>query len=169
MFDKIRRWWNQLWRRITTRQESQLSFRVSGEEKILVEFWAERYGTTVSEFLRDAVTKAIPIEERKKFESRWVVGEALDFVDQVADSEDGLLLPPGLPEPEPDPSDQPLHLPRNHNCAYLDDTAFPRFFSGSMCYGTCDHRAQRGRPCFWPTQTAHHCDYYRPAKLPNRS
>jgi hypothetical protein len=164
MFDWVRRKWRG-W--VSRRAKPSISFRVSAEEKALVEFWAERNGTTVSEWLRDTVARAIPTEERRKFEVRYQIGEALDFSDQIEDSEASVPLLPRHEEEEPEP--EHLHLPRNHNCGNLDDSTFPKFFSGATCYGTCDHRYQRGRPCFWPTQTAHQCDHFRPAKVPDRS
>lgn len=151
-----------------SRREAQISFRVSAEEKALVEFWANRNGTTVSEFVRDLVARAIPTAERRKFEHRFRLGETLDYADELLEETEGpKLLPAAEPEPEQEPVT--LHSPRNHNCAHLDERTFPSFFSGATCYGTCDHRAQRGRPCFWPTQTAHQCSYFRPAKVPDRS
>jgi len=162
-------WLRRLWRRHVSQQPDQLTFRVSTEERELVEFWAERNGTTVSEWLRDLVTQAIPTSERRKFEARYQLGEAMDFADQLLEEESGPKLLQAR-ESYPDPHEAPVeHLPRNHTCRFLDDKAFPRFFDGASCFGTCDHKQQRGRPCFWPTQTAHECDYFQLAKRIDQS
>ena len=162
MWNWLRRWW----RGVTGQRAAELSFVVSVEERALVEHWVERNGTTTSEWLRELVARAIPTMERRKFESRFQIGEALDFGDAVLDAEENALLPAHQPEPEPDPDAEPmeLHLPVNHNCAHLDDKTFPAFFNAASCYGTCDHRMQRGRPCFWPPNTSRQCDHFRSAK-----
>lgn len=130
----------------------------------MVEFWAHRQGTTVQEWLRDTVSRAIPTSERRKFEARYQLGEALDFADQLLEEESGPRLLPA-PEPEPDASEGGVeHLPKDHTCRFLDDQNFPKFYDAASCFGTCDHKQQRGRPCFWPTQTATQCDYFRLAK-----
>ena len=165
MWDRLRKWW----RGFVSSRKPRISFQVSVEEKLLIEHWARREGVTVSEFLRDAVAKSIPTEERRKFESRWRLGETLDFADELLEEEEGpRLLPEKTEAPDSDPGTE-LHLPKNHNCGNLDDTAFPKFFDAAMCHGTCDHKQQRGRPCFWPPATAHQCDYFRNAKAKERA
>jgi len=154
---------------LSRRNKPSISFRVSAEEKALVEHWARRNGTTVSEFLRDAVTHAIPMDERRKFANQWQLGESLGVVEAEADAAAGLLPEAIEDEPEDESGVTALHMPRDHTCAHLDDTSYPKFFSGATCYGTCDHRVQRGRPCFWPSQTAHQCDHFRPVRTPKRS
>lgn len=165
-------WLRRLWRRRTAQQLDQLTFRVSPEERELVEFWAERNGTTVSEWLRDLVTQAIPTNERRKFEARYQLGEAMDFADQLMEEESGpKLLPMLSTEDEDEPQSKPtiLRVPKNHICAWLDDETFPAYFSATTCFGTCDHKQQRGRPCFWPSQTAHQCSWFRNAKVKDRT
>jgi len=167
MWNWLRRW---LRKRVSKRVKS-LSFEVSSEEVALVEFWATRQGTNTSEWLRELVARAIPTSERRKFESRYQIGECLDIGEALLDEEEGLLLPAHESE-EPESESEPprvLHLPVNHNCANLDDKSFPTFFDATSCYGTCDHRMQRGRPCFWPPQTSDQCDHFRSARGSQRS
>lgn len=163
-------WIRRIWRGyVSRRREPQLAFRVSPEEKELVEFWAQRHGTTVSDWLRDLVSQAIPTEERRKFEARYQIGEALAFSDQMMEAEEGPRLL--LPEPEDTTDSEPpvQHLPKNHSCRFLDDQAFPHFYDAASCFGTCDHKQQRGRPCFWPMATAHQCTYFRLSKHPTKN
>lgn len=165
MWNWLRRWL----RRCVSRRPQLLSFEVSAEEVALVEFWAQRQGTTTSEWLRELVARAIPTSERRKFESRYKIGECLDFGEALLDADENALLPAHEPEEEPEPENPTvLRIPKDHNCAHLDDKTFPAFFDAASCYGTCDHRIQRGRPCFWPTQTSFQCDHFRPAKGPER-
>jgi len=95
-----------------------------------------------------------------------VVDAAFAQLDRAQDG-GGVIF--GLP-PKYQPKADPVPLNTGgqvevpgHPCDYLSGVLPPRFRPGE-CQGICWHRdrAQRGRVCFWVSQSAANCPWYQP-------
>jgi hypothetical protein len=55
----------------------------------------------------------------------------------------------------------------SHPCVHLSGETPPNY-KPSECSGICKAPGQRGRPCFWASNAASMCPYFRPRVLPTR-
>lgn len=91
--------------------------------------------------------------------------EVIDFAFEEIDRDElGALF---LVEVPPAPvSEAPIDMQKqeevpSHPCDFLYAGA-PAPFKESECSGTCGSPSQRGRVCFWASQSAANCPHFRP-------
>jgi hypothetical protein len=58
-------------------------------------------------------------------------------------------------------------LVEGHPCVHLSGETPPNY-KPSECSGICQAPGQNGRPCFWASNAASKCPYFRPKVLPRR-
>jgi len=81
------------------------------------------------------------------------------------------LPPQASPQPEPkvvemDTSEDQV-IVENHPCNLLSGV-IPHNFRKAECVGVCQAAGQRGRPCFWASNSASKCPYFKPRVNPTR-
>lgn len=112
------------------------------------------------------------IAESLETERQADVSSALAEAYRRLDETEEASLPPnvfGLPprrrpvEPKEPPVERPMHKTEvpGHPCFHLSAER-PSHFREGECGGTCTHRTQQGRICFWPAATARNCPVFTP-------
>jgi hypothetical protein len=163
--------------------KTKLSVQLDTVDYNRLRFWADRKGVTISDFVRNALLRAVPVEEQAQIDKAEQTGSLLDRVfeelDKAEDPFTGVFPMPPARKPQlgvpteaerthpaqrvtrmaltPTASNVP---PGPHSCVHLLPQT-PTHLRG-QCQGTCNQIQQRGRPCYYAPTIARGCQVFEP-------
>lgn len=173
------------------RRERTMSFRrviidlPEAEYEILTE-WAKRHGEKVKDYAKRVVVESFPSVARSA-QAAAQEKSMIEAAFTALDSQEATAHEAGIPGILPvAPRRKPLegvrtlaeqthpmqrvvkhgHVPLPqvppgvHPCMHLSKNV-PAHLQG-QCQGLCEHREQRGRPCYWAPTSAQGCQYFEP-------
>lgn len=165
-------------------EKTKLSVQLDVADYKRIRIWAEKQGTTLSEYVRTTLINSVPRPEKAKQVddelSLSVIDRAFQELDQDENPFSGVMAMPPARKPQvgvpseaerTHPAQRVNRLsltqvasnvpPGPHPCIHLTEVVGPSHLQG-QCQGACNQTSQRGRPCFWTPTTARNCGVYEP-------
>jgi hypothetical protein len=141
-------------------KKPKVSVEVTQEQYDLYRRWAEFQGQSLSDWVRRSLGRSVPADAEARMEAAEGLAKGREEAFSQLDEEDRLQ---GL-QPKTNGA-APMRLPvamagnTRHQCVHLLDKIPPNYRIGEV-QGTCGAPNRGGRPCMWPSHTAHNCDVF---------
>lgn len=160
----------------------EVTVQLTPEQYDLVRIWAERSDLSIQDYALRTLIESVPAVEQTAAKDAKLLETALDRAFGHLDATEGTYVAPGVfplpPARKPIPGvlteaerthpmqrvvkTQTMALPTvppgPHPCMHLSDR-IPGHLRG-QCQGTCSHRDQEGRICYWTPTTASNCPLF---------
>lgn len=142
-------------------KKPKISVEIELGDYNLFKWFASRNHQTLSEWVRKTLFDALPQNAAKMMNAESIGRATVAAAFKELDKEDAIDLGARtgtvvVPVPPPEI--------KGHPCRWLE-RRYSAGYGPGQCEGTCSHRAQPGRVCFWVESAAPDCPHYMPGKV----